>query len=162
MTVLRRYLIASSLALSLGAASTAQASPFGVRLGITDDPDTIFGGFVWEIPITGGRSGAFVVEPGLDVGIGVDNNVDFTIAGTAHFKYLIPVGGRGSFAYPLFGPMLYYHNRDNCGRNDDCDDLDIGVNIGGGFRFDRYEIDLWFGIDDDDVPDIAFTFVFRL
>ncbi len=157
--MLRRYFIATAIALSLAAASTAEASPFGVRLGITDDPDTIFGGFVWEVPITGARSGPFVVEPGLDVGIGLDNPVDFTIAGTAHFKYLIPIGRQGSFAYPLFGPMLYYVNYDNDRRDDD--DFEVGVNIGGGIRFDRYEIDLWFGITDH-IPDLAFAFTFRL
>ncbi len=159
MTVLRRYLTVTVITLSLGAASAAEAGPFGVRLGITDDPDTIFGGFVWEVPLSGGQSGSFVVEPGLDVGIGLDDPVDFTIAGTAHFKYLIPIGGRGSYAYPLFGPMLYYINFDDRRRDDD--DFEVGVNIGGGIRFDRYEIDLWFGITDH-IPDLAFAFTFRL
>jgi len=157
----RRYLVVSAILLTLGATSAAEANPFGLRLGITDDPDSIFLGLVWEAPITRGRSGSFVVEPGLDVGIGDEGNAEyFTISASAHFKYLIPVGGHGSYAYPLFGPMLFYYNISDCD-GDACDEIEAGVNIGGGFRFDRYEIDLWLAITDD-IPDIAFAFTFRL
>ena len=161
MNVLRRYLVFSTILVTLGAASAAEANPFGFRLGITDDPDSIFVGFVWETPITTGRSGAFVVEPGLDVGIGDEFDAEYiTVSASAHFKYLIPVGRQGSYAYPLFGPMLFYYNIADCD-GDRCSELEAGVNIGGGFRFDRYEIDLWLAITDD-IPDIAFAFTFRL
>jgi hypothetical protein len=125
----------------------AQGHP-GIRLGLTDDPDTITGGFFYEFLVTRlGRSGYLTLEPGIDVG-GGDNL--FTIRGTfnAHFIFLV---GRDVQLYPIIGGSVYYWRNDN-----DNDNTDGGLNLGGGVQFDRFSFEFWFGIDD--IPDFTFLF----
>ena len=159
-----RPLIATflALALALSASPNAQAQPRlgdgpGLRIGISDDPDTLFLGFLYGIPIADVGSSVFLIEPGVDVGFGDD--VDFfTIRGSANGKFLFPVGAVA--LYPLVGLSLYYLNVDRCGRNDffgdDCDHLGVGLNLGGGINFDRFNLELILGVND--VPDLSLSF----
>lgn len=137
----------------LGALPEAGAQP-GLRLGLTDDPDTLFVGFFYQAPISSMRSGYIALEPGFDVGFGDD--VDFfTLRGTlnATFNFVV---GRGTALYPLIGVSVYHINFDNGG-----DHTDAGLNLGGGFRFaDRFNIEFAAGIDD--LPDWTLSFGFLL
>ncbi|HLU64876.1 MAG TPA: hypothetical protein VKZ63_01290 [Kofleriaceae bacterium] len=138
-----------SLALLLAAAPRAEANP-GLRLGLTDDPDTLFVGFFYEAPLSWAGSGFFAVEPGVDLGFGED--VDFfTIRGTVNGKYLIPVGS--VWLYPILGLSIYYVNVDDCPAAADCDDTGAGLNLGLGMRIDRFNMELTAGIED--VPDVV-------
>lgn len=131
----------------------AEAGP-GLRLGLTDDPDAIFLGFSYAIPLTGGRTGVFVLEPGIDLGIG-DDNLDFFIRGTGHFKFLIPLGrAREIVIYPLFGPEFIHFEFDN-----NNDNSEVGIDLGFGFGFREFTFELWAGLSD--VPDITFAFAYH-
>lgn len=131
--------------------NTAEASPsgFGIRGGLTDDPDTFF--FGGHLTIHPRRARMLRIEPSVELGIGDDSDL-FTIRGNLNFKYLFPLS-RDAAVYPLFGPSLYYFD---CG--DNCDDTEFGLNLGGGIAFSGFAFDLVFGLPDDNVPDIAFTF----
>ena len=145
----RLLLPISGLVLSLvlvAGASRAEANP-GLRLGLTDDPDTLFVGFFYEAPLSWAGSGFFALEPGVDLGFGDD--VDFfTLRGTINGKYLIPVGS--VFLYPILGLSVYYINVDGGG-----DDTWAGLNLGLGMRLDRFNFELTAGIDD--LPDVTFS-----
>jgi hypothetical protein len=153
-----RTLPALALALAItGPSPRTQADP-GVRVGLTDDPDSLFVGFFLEEPLSYGRSAIFAIEPGADVGFGRDVDY-FTIRGTLNGKVLFPVG-RSAYLYPIFGLSLYYINFDDC---NGCDDTSVGGNLGLGFRIDRFNFELTFGIDDAAFyPDITFNFGFLL
>lgn len=136
----------------------AEAGP-GVRVGLTGDPDALFGGFFYEIPIGAAGPGVFVLDPGADLGIGLDEPIDFTLRGQLNIKYFIPINQ--FYLYPLMGLSLMYVNFDNdrCGRND-CDDTDVGLNIGLGFAFlERFNLELYATVADD-FPDVTFSFGF--
>ncbi len=136
----------------------ADAGP-GVRVGLTDDPDTLFGGFFYEIPLGAAGPGVFVLDPGVDLGFGLDNNIDFTIRGQLNAKYFIPINQ--FYLYPLLGLSVMYVNIDNdrCGGRDDCDDTDAGLNIGLGFAFlERFNVELY--ATAGDYPDLTFSFGF--
>lgn len=131
----------------------ADAGP-GFRLGVTDDPDALFLGFSYAIPLSTSGPGIFVFEPGIDLGIG-DDNLDFFIRGTGHFKFLIPIGqGREFVLYPLVGPELIFFEFEN-----DNDNTEIGVDLGFGFGFRQFTFELWAGVSD--VPDITFSFAYH-
>ena len=140
------------LLLSASPTREAEAAPGhpGIRLGLTDDPDTITGGFFYEFLVTRlGRSGFLTLEPGIDIGFGDDADL-ITIRGTfnAHFIFLV---GRDVQLYPLIGGSVYYYNVDGGG-----DGTEGGLNLGGGVQFDRFSFEFWFGIDD--IPDFTFLF----
>ena len=131
--------------------SRAEARP-GVRLGIVDDPDEFFAGFFYEIPLGAAGPGVFVLDPGVDLGIGDEF---FSIRGQLNAKYFIPVGE--FFLYPLMGLSVMYVNAD-CGDNRDCDDTEAGLNIGLGFAFlERFNLELYATVDH---PDLTFSFGF--
>ena len=135
----------------------ADAGP-GVRVGITSDPDTLFGGFFYEIPIGAAGPGVFVLDPGGDLGLGLDDPVSFTLRGQLNAKYFIPVDR--FYLYPLLGLSILYVNYDCPGPDDDhCDDTDAGLNIGLGFAFlERFNLELY--ATADDAPDLTFSFGF--
>jgi len=149
-----RILTAAALLSVLAFASPAGAD-VNLRLGLTDDPDTIFIGVGADIPLTGGRSGLLVIEPSGDLGLGEFGDRDFfTIRGSANFKYFIPVG-RDAMAYPLGGVSIYYINVEDGGS-----DSDIGINLGGGIKFRQFGFELQLGVED--VPDLTFLFFFAI
>jgi hypothetical protein len=158
---MKRLAPAVALALLLvGFSKRADAGP-GVRVGLVDHPDSIFAGFFYEIPIGAAGPGVFVLDPGVDLGLGLDDPVDFTLRGQLNVKYFIPINQ--FYLYPLLGLSVMYVNYDNdrCGRfNDDCDDTDAGLNIGLGFAFlERFNLELY-ATAADDVPDLTFSFGF--
>lgn len=144
--------------LLVGFSKRADAGP-GVRVGLTDDPDTLFGGFFFEVPIGAAGPGVFVLDPGVDLGFGLDNNIDFTLRGTLHIEYFIPINQ--FYLYPLLGLSVMYVNIDNdrCGGRDDCDDTDAGLDLGLGFAFlERFNLELY--ATAGDYPDLTFSFGF--
>jgi len=145
---MKRFIFAALFAVTLLSVHRAEAAP-GIRLGLTDDPDTLTAGFFYELPASRlGRSAFLSLEPGVDVGFGDD--VDFfTLRGTFNLKFIF-VTGRAQL-YPLLGLSVFYINVDNGGS-----DTGVGVNLGGGVQFDRFSFELWGGIKD--VPDITFLF----
>jgi hypothetical protein len=135
----------------------ADAGP-GVRIGFVDDPDTIFAGFFYEIPLGAAGPGVFVLDPGIDLGIGDEV---FTLRGQLNAKYFIPINQ--FYLYPLLGLSVLYANFD-CGRDDrfdddNCDGTEAGLNIGLGFAFlERFNIELY--ATAGDAPDLTFSFGF--
>ena len=139
-----------AVVVAVSAASSAIASPgVGIRGGITDDPDTFFLGIQAEFQI--GRQ-PLVIEPSLDFGIGEGGADFFSLRGNLHFKYRIRVAPRQS-VYPLFGPSLYLIHVDDC--NGDCTRTDLGFDLGFGYSYSRFSIELGVGVWD--VPDITLT-----
>lgn len=133
----------------------ADAGP-GIRVGLTDDPDALFGGFFYEIPIGAAGPGVFVLDPGVDIGIGLDDPIDFTLRGQLNVKYFIPIDQ--FYLYPLLGLSVMYVNFDN-DRGDD-DHTDAGLNIGLGFAFlERFNVELY-ATAADDFPDLTVSFGF--
>ena len=136
--------VASALIATLAVApvKSAEAGP-GARVGITDDPDTLFLGLHWLIDLAPAGPGVFNLRPGLDFGLGLDDPIDFMIKGAAHFAWEVPVSGQ-FVIYPLIGPSVTYLNFDS--GIGDGSETDLGVDIGFGFKFSRYAIELWLGL----------------
>lgn len=127
----------------------------GVRVGITDDPTSIQVGFFYEMVLAQAGVGFFAIEPGADIGIGLEDEFDFwTLRGTLNAKYLVPV--QNLFIYPIFGLSLWYVNFE-CGRDQDCDNTEAGINLGVGLRVDHFNFELTAGLDDDEIPDLFFS-----
>jgi hypothetical protein len=156
---MKRLAPAVALALLLvGFSKRADAGP-GIRVGLTEDPDTIFGGFFYEIPLGAAGPGVFVLDPGGDLGIGIEDRVDFTLRGSLNVEYFIPINQ--FYLYPLMGLSVMYVNYDNdhCGGRDHCNDTDAGLNLGLGFAFlERFNLELYATVDD--IPDLTFSFGF--
>ena len=146
--------LAAAVALSvLMPPREAEAQP-GLRLGVTDDPDTLFFGFSYAFALTDAGPGIFVLEPGFDLGVG-DDAVDLMLRGTGHFKFLIPIGrGNDIVVYPLVGPTLIHFEFDGPG-----DETEVGVDLGFGFGFKNFTFELWVGVND--LPDITAAFAFH-
>ena len=153
---MKRLATAVALALLLvGFSNRADAGP-GIRVGLTDDPDALFGGFFYEIPIGAAGPGVFVLDPGVDIGIGLDEPIDFTLRGQLNVKYFIPINQ--FYLYPLLGLSVMYVNFDN-DRGDD-DRTDAGLNLGLGFAFlERFNVELY-ATAADDFPDLTVSFGF--
>lgn len=130
---------------------TAWAGPsaFGIRGGLTDDPDTVFMG--GHIAIHPSRAMNLRIEPSAELGIGEDADL-LTLRINANFKYMIPLS-RDAAVYPLFGPSLVYYTLDDCSG---CNATEVGLNLGGGFAFSGFAFDLILGFAD--IPDLALTF----
>jgi hypothetical protein len=146
-------------------AARADAQPvtggFGIRGGITDNPDGVFIGGFYEIPIAPGGPGMFAIEPGLDLGfgdLGNDNADYWMLRLLAHGKFLIPVNQ--FLLYPILGLSVNHIDFD-CGKfdNNDCDDTDVALDLGAGFRWEHLSIELTAAIDWPDIDlSIGWTF----
>jgi len=130
-----------------GLPDRAEAGP-GFRVGLTDDPDSIFLGFQYGIPLSRLGQSYLVARPGVDLAV-VDGPVDFFLRGTFHFNFVFPLSGNLTI-YPLVGPTLVYYNWDGG------DDTEVGVDLGFGFGIDRFSFEVWAGLSD--IPDITFAF----
>jgi len=153
-----RWLAAPFTIVALSGAALASPPSWGVRVGVTDDPDSVFVGGQAAFDDIGGTP-HLRLEPSLDLGYGQQDTplveLDyFTIRMNGNVKYLIPIGGHGEmFFYPLAGLSVYYINVNDC--SGDCDNTELGINLGVGFELQRFGIELWFGFDDKDLPDIT-------
>lgn len=148
--------VAASMIVLPSQDASADAVP-GLRLGITDDPDAFYAGIQFQTLISGGRSARIYFVPAVDFGLGDDPDF-WTIRGTGHFEFHFPLGrDRRASLFPLVGFEIYYINLDLPEPIDD-DRLEPGLDIGGGFMWDRFKFSLWAGFDDDDVPDITIAF----
>lgn len=126
----------------------------GLRLGITDDPDTIYGGVQFQSVLSRGRSARIYFVPAIDFGVG---DHDFwLVRGTGHFEFHFPLGrDRSVSIFPLLGFEIDYYNWDLPEPADD-DDVEAGLDVGGGFMWDRFKLSVWAGVRD--VPDITIAF----
>lgn len=132
-----------AFALVLAPLGVAHAGP-GVRIGVTSDPDGLFGGVQWRLPLTQLGPGKLVVQPGADIGI-VEGPADFFLRGTLHFGYMIPISNDFSI-YPLAGPSLIWATADGNS------DTNLGVDLGVGGQFKKFALELWIGtVDSFDV-----------
>lgn len=151
----------AALCLALGTvavqAPEAEAGP-GFRVGLTDDPDSIFGGAIWRVPFQRVGKGIFIVQPGVDFGLGIQDNFNFMIRGTAHFGYMFKPSA-DVILYPLLGPSFVLYNFDTGDGSDS--ESELGVDLGFGAQFKQFALELWFGISDE-VPDITFAVSFNL
>jgi hypothetical protein len=133
--------------------AAAEPSAFGLRFGLTDDPDTLF--FGGHMALHTQSIQALRIEPSLELGFGDDADL-LAFRANANFKIMFPVSNNAAF-YPIIGPFIYYVSLDderfNCG---DCDDTNFGINLGLGFAISGFGFDFVFGLPDD-VPDFTFT-----
>ena len=151
---MKRALLLVPLILFLGA--RAEAGP-GIRAGITDDPETLFVGAHWRVPLTNETRKSYpVLQPGVDFGLALNDPLNFLVRGTAHFAYLFPVAD--VVLYPLLGPTAVLYHFDVGGGSDT--ELEVGVDLGGGIQFDWFAVELWFGITDE-IPDITIMGAFN-
>jgi hypothetical protein len=152
MTLRTRTLaLSAALAAFLALSATAQAAPpgFGIRGGLSEDPDTIFfGGHVgFDVIVPQLR-----LEPSAVLGLGLEDGVDyFTLWFNLNGKYRFPLPN-GMFIYPLLGLSIMYINVDCEGFRGDCDDTELGLNLGGGIEFGQFFVDLHLTTD---YPDFA-------
>ena len=72
-------------------------------MGLTDDPDALFLGFDYGVPISRVGVSTLVFEPGFDLGV-ADGPLDFFLRGTFHFQFIFPVGGFD--LYPLGAELV--------------------------------------------------------
>jgi hypothetical protein len=134
---------------------------FGIRGGVTDDPDTgFFGG---HAAFHVGASGRLRIEPSLEVGLGDEEGYDIlTLRTNVNFKFAIPLSRDAAF-FPLIGPAVYFVDFDDeCDVEFiDCEETEFGLNLGFGFAFSGFALELAVGLDDDDnndpFPDLTFT-----
>ncbi len=146
-TILSLILALAAPAVLDPAPAAAEPTLFGLRGGLTDDPDTVFlGGHLAFYPTDLRR---LRIEPSVELGFG--DPVDFTLRGNLNFKIMFPVSRDAAF-YPIIGAYLYYMSFDDC---DGCDDTDPGLNLGLGFSFSGIGIDFTVGLPDR--PDLTFT-----
>ena len=56
---------------------------------------------------------------------------------------------------------MYYLAVSDC--PGDCDNTELGIDLGAGFEIQRFAVELSFGFDDDDLPDVtvAGSYTFR-
>jgi hypothetical protein len=134
------------------AAAPAAAAPtgFGIRGGVTDDVDAIFFGGHVSIAPSGARN--LLIQPGLELGFDYDDGDFFFLRGNLHFMYMIPISGNAAF-YPLFGPSLHYIDWD-----DGYEDTAFGINLGMGFEFSSFAVELYFGLPRSNLPDLTLAF----
>ena len=137
--------VASASALSTGSAH-AQRTAFGIRGGVTDDPDTGFFGIHGAIHLRGAPR--LRLEPSFEFGVG--DPIDFSLRFNFRFKYMVPLG-RNAAVYPLFGPSVYHVEVDPG------DNTEFGIDLGGGFAVAGFFFDLALGLPDDNLPDFTFT-----
>src|SRR5687768_12682301 len=117
----------------------------GARVGLTDDPTSLQVGIFYEMAIAQAGSGFFAIEPGADIGFGLEDEIDFwTLRATVNGKYLIPVNNL--FLYPIFGLSLWYVNFECGNGRDDCDNTEAGVNLGAGLRVNQFNFELTVGV----------------
>jgi len=146
------------LAIAVLVGSAAYAAPasaqarFGLRGGVTDDPDSVF--FGGHMAFHPGSIPNFRIEPSFEFGVGEAEAFDvLTLRFNLNFKYAIPVARNAAF-FPVFGPSVYYIGFQDCAG--DCDETGFGVNLGFGFAISGFGIELGLGVGD--IPDITFTF----
>lgn len=157
LTPMKRILLAAVAAsmIVIPARDAKADAVAGLRLGITDDPDTFFGGIQFQSLISGGRSVNIYFVPAVDFGVGDD--VDFWfVRGAGHFEFHFPLSrDRYASVFPLIGFEVYYYNLDLPEGVDD-DGFEPGLDVGGGIMFDRFKFSLYAGLED--VPDITLAF----
>jgi hypothetical protein len=147
-TILSLILALAAPAVLDPAPAAAEPTLFGLRGGLTDDPDTVFlGGHVAFYPTDLRR---LRIEPSFELGFGEDA-IDFTLRGNLNFKIMFPVSRDAAF-YPILGAYVYYLSFDDC---EGCDDSEFGLNLGAGFSFSGIGIDFTVGLPD--YPDFTFT-----
>lgn len=131
--------------------AAAEPTLFGLRGGLTDDPDTFFfGGHIAFYPSSMQK---LRIEPSAELGFGDDIDI-FTFRANLNFKILFPVSRDAAF-YPILGPYLYYVSLDEDICGGDCDDTEVGINLGLGFAISGFGFDFAFSLPD--APDFAFT-----
>ncbi|MDH3283826.1 MAG: hypothetical protein OEQ13_03735 [Acidobacteriota bacterium] len=118
---------------SVGSASAQEIGFFGwgPRVGISADPDQLFGGVHFEL---GDFAENVLFRPNVEVGFGDDETV---LAVNAAVHWLIP--RRLQRWRPYVGGEVGLNHReiDRGGRFKDIDDTDIAINVVGGFETER-------------------------
>jgi hypothetical protein len=153
----------ASLALAAPEALAAEAR-FGVRAGLTSDPDSIvIGGHVSIEGLLPDLEG-LRLEPSLVVGFGDEElgfgaDLDYTtLRIDGNLAYVLPIAeDRGIEIYPLAGVAFYRLSFRDCDDDLDgeCDDSEVGLNLGGGISYRGFALDLVAGIGD--IPELALT-----
>ena len=141
--------LASSLivVLALLVAAPAHAGlGFGVRGGVSSEPDQILVGGHLRLTSLIPSAPALWFEPNATAGFG-DHLTTVQVSGDV--KYGLPVG-RLTIA-PLFG-LSYVHYTIDSDLCDDCSDGRFGIHLGVGLLYGKFGVDLVIALSDD-LPD---------
>ena len=149
---------------TLGA--TAGELGFGLRGGLTTDPDTLFVGghlqFTGLIP----ENKALVLEPSFELGFG-DETVGSgpgaiiytTLRAAADIKWMLHPSAENTFhVYPLVGLSIYNLSLSDC--DGDCSSTELGLNLGGGIAFGAIAVEAALGTGDTPELSARVTYTF--
>lgn len=154
--MMRRLLTTAALILAIAAPAAAQTT-FGVRAGVSGDPDQFFFGAHFETPPIIER---LTFRPNIEVGVG--DNVTL-IALNVEFAYWVPIENSAWDLYFGGGPAANIYSFDDplTGRGDDSE-IRGGFNILVGVQH-RRGLFTEFKVGAIDSPDIKFTvgYVFK-
>lgn len=127
-----------------GSLARASSLGFGLRGGISDQPDQLLVG--GHIRITGliPAAPAIWFEPNATVGIGDDLT---TIQISGDFKYALPVGQLQ--LYPIVGLSYIHYSLDDDRCRGDCSDGQAGLHLGFGLLYGQVGADLVLDVTDD-------------
>jgi hypothetical protein len=104
---MRRILLLSILAVSFAVPAAAQSNSFGVRAGVSADPDQfVFGGHLETEPLIERLS----FRPNVEIGVGDDITL---FAVNLEFAYSIPLENTSWRVYFGGGPALNLYSFDN-------------------------------------------------
>lgn len=139
------------------APAAAQDVRWGVRGGLTLDPDGFFFGAHGEIGVD--EVPELLIVPSVDASFGEEGSVDFTavrISTNGHWYFDIDENFR---PFALGGLSLYFFDPDVPGVRD-ASSNELGLNLGGGLDFGLISAELWVGVSD--IPNLtlaaAYTF----
>ena len=159
MNSMRRVAPLMLVGLTLLGNAPAQAAEldFGVRAGVSSDPEDFhFGGHLLVNELFN-QTHALVLETAATFGFGDTDLVDYwTIRINGNLEYEFVVSDKGLLLFPLAGLGIYFANFDGC-EPFDCDttEVELGLNLGGGVRYKRVAAEMILGLGD--LPDFALT-----
>jgi len=139
------------LVLGFAAPAAAQSPSYGVRAGVSGDPDQfVFGGHLETDPLIE----RLTFRPNVEVGVGDDLTL---VAVNLEFAYSIPLQNQPWRVYFGGGPALnlYSFGDDHPGRDDDTE-LEGGFNIMLGLQHTR-GLFTEFKVGVEDSPDVKFV-----
>lgn len=147
LTLVRGCAIAAALIVLT--VSSASATGFGPRFGVTIDPDQLHGGMQFHAAQITPQL-AFV--PGFDVGAGDDA---IGVSGNFDFKYVFSQGPQRWRPYLGAGPGIFFLDADGHDSQ-----TDVGVNFFGGMQTPTgsglFFTEMRLGLVSE--PDVKFTF----
>ncbi|MEZ4416825.1 MAG: hypothetical protein R3E10_13835 [Gemmatimonadota bacterium] len=146
-----------ALALLVAAPAAAQGVSWGVRGGLTLDPDGFMFGAHAEVEVA--EVPELLIVPSVDVSFGEEFSIGYSairLTGNGHWRFEV---GENFVPFALGGLSIYFFDADTPGLRGGSS-TDMGLNVGGGLDFGVLSTELWVGISD--IPNLtlaaAYTF----